>query len=173
MEDEIKTILKREGPIAAIKRVRELTGSDLRAAKQYVDGLLAVLPPSEVSSVQRPRQRESGCAILGALITAVVMVWGVYSCNSASINKAPDTAILGQNSGLDGSVYWVEQYLKRNLKDPDSYQGIEWSVVETLPDRRMRVRHKYRAKNSFGGYVVEQKVFVYDSSGVVHSATDY
>lgn len=39
---------------------------------------------------------------------------------------------------------------QQNLKNPDSYQGIDWSPVESLGNN-YAVRHKYRAKNSFGG----------------------
>lgn len=71
-----------------------------------------------------------------------------------------------QNSPWDGSVYQVENYLKENLKDPDSYQSIEWSsVVEK--DGNYQVRHKYRAKNSFGGYVVENCIFTLSKEGNV------
>ncbi len=58
-----------------------------------------------------------------------------------------------KNSPWDGSVYEVEQYLKsRVLKDPDSFQAIEWSrVVKGCGDYAVRL--KYRARNSFGGYV--------------------
>ena len=70
------------------------------------------------------------------------------------------------NSPWDGSVWQVEDYLKKNLKDPDSYQGIEWSEVIENNDV-YQVRHKYRAKNSFGGYVVENCIFSLTKEGTV------
>lgn len=70
------------------------------------------------------------------------------------------------NSPWDGSVWQVEEYLKKNLKDPDSYQGIEWSTV-IEKDNGYQVRHKYRAKNSFGGYVVENCIFTLTKEGTV------
>lgn len=71
-----------------------------------------------------------------------------------------------QNSAWDGSVYQVERYLKKNLKDPDSYQSIEWSsIIEK--NGNYQVRHKYRAKNSFGGYVVEDCIFTLNKEGDV------
>jgi len=52
------------------------------------------------------------------------------------------------------------------LKDPKSVEYIEWSkVVETYDG--YKVRCKYRAKNSFGGYVVENKIFFLDLNGYV------
>lgn len=71
-----------------------------------------------------------------------------------------------QNSGWDGSVHQVERYLKTVLKDPDSYDGIEWSKV--MPSGpQFVVRHKYRARNSFGGMVIENRIFVLDAAGNV------
>lgn len=72
------------------------------------------------------------------------------------------------NSAYDNSVYQVERYLKQTLRDPDSYQGIQWSSV--MRDTTLNVffvSHKYRAKNGFGGYNVESHVFVMDLLGNV------
>lgn len=72
------------------------------------------------------------------------------------------------NSSYDGSVSQVVDYLKKNLKDPKSYEGIEWSEVKKTADGYV-VRHKYRAKNSFGGYVVENQIFYLNNNGEVIS----
>jgi len=84
------------------------------------------------------------------------------------------------NSTLDGSVYQVNDYLKNNyLNDPDSYQSISWSEVFKLNDAKelgfasYQVRHKFRAKNSFGGYIVEEKLFTLDYKGNVVSFKNY
>lgn len=66
-----------------------------------------------------------------------------------------------ENSEWDGAVRPVTEYLRRHLKDPDSVEYIEWSpvhitYVEGQPFWRVRV--KYRAKNSFGGYVIEEQL---------------
>lgn len=71
------------------------------------------------------------------------------------------------NSPWDGSVRQVEQYLKNNLKDPDSYQSIAWDKVSKMPNGTYVVRHKFRAKNSFGGFSVEDKLFFLDANGNV------
>lgn len=75
-----------------------------------------------------------------------------------------------ENSAWDGSVYQVKNYLKKNLKDPDSYEGIEWSKVQENSNGTYTVRHKYRARNSFGGMVIENWVFELDENGNVISA---
>ena len=77
-----------------------------------------------------------------------------------------------ENSAWDGSVSQVKKYLRSNLKDPDSYESIEWgNVVKT--DNGYMVRHKYRAKNSFGGYMVDNNVFYLDFQGNVVSVSAY
>ena len=63
-----------------------------------------------------------------------------------------------ENSSWDSSVYQVKYYLKTNLKDPKSVEYIDWSPVIREGSYYM-VRCKYRAKNSFGGYVIENKIF--------------
>lgn len=88
----------------------------------------------------------------------------MLSANSYAQKGLADSNIIHEseykayNSEWDGSVYPVKLYLKKNLKDPDSYEAIEWSKVQKTNEGYM-VRHKYRAKNSFGGYVIENKVF--------------
>lgn len=77
-----------------------------------------------------------------------------------------------KNSSLDGSVSQVVKYLKNNLKDPDSYESIEWGNV-TETDNGYIVRHKYRAKNSFGGYVIENQIFQIDWQGNITSVSPY
>lgn len=84
-------------------------------------------------------------------------------------NKLPKL----ENSVWDNSVWQVEKYLKKNLKDPKSYEGIEWSKVSKTDSGRFMVRHKYRAKNSFGGYVISDQVFMMDLNGNVIEVVDY
>lgn len=78
-----------------------------------------------------------------------------------------------ENSVWDNSVWQVEKYLKKHLKDPKSYEGIEWSKVTKNDSGQFMVRHKYRAKNSLGGYVVSNQVFMMDSNGNVIEVIDY
>lgn len=78
-----------------------------------------------------------------------------------------------ENSAWDASVPAVTDYLKSNLKDPDSFQAIEWSPVKKIESGGYMVRCKYRAKNSFGGYVVENKVFIMTTDGAITSAVDW
>jgi hypothetical protein len=63
----------------------------------------------------------------------------------------------------------VETYLAENLKDPDSYQSIKWGGLITVNAEMWMytIDHRYRAKNSFGGYVINQARFFLDSKGTV------
>ena len=74
------------------------------------------------------------------------------------------------NSPFDDSVVQVEEFLEKNLKDPDSLEIVEWGKVRNYtPDEPLRyiVWCKYRAKNSFGGFVVEKKNFIFDGAGKI------
>ena len=77
-----------------------------------------------------------------------------------------------KNNLYDGGVKQVKEYLKYNyLRDPDSYESIEWSEVKRKDDGYY-VRHKYRAKNGFGGYVVANQLFHLDFNGKVVDVKD-
>lgn len=79
------------------------------------------------------------------------------------------------NSGWDASVIEVKNFLDANLKDPKSVQYAEWSKVNLGTYQNQKcwwVRCKYRAKNSFGGYVVNNQLF-YISNGKVIGYKDY
>ncbi len=89
--------------------------------------------------------------------------------DSSSTNEVKEVVY---NSSWDGSVRQVKDYLKKNLKDPNSYESIEWGSVVKQGDGSFRVRHKYRAKNSFGGYVIENKEFALDKNGNVTGSYD-
>ena len=74
------------------------------------------------------------------------------------------------NSPFDDSVAQVEEFLEKNLKNPDSLEIVEWGKVRNYtPDEPLRyiVWCKYRAKNSFGGLVVEKKNFIFDGAGKI------
>ena len=118
------------------------------------------------------RDAFKGCAML--LFGLLILGFACGVCNDDKIVKRENVS----NSELDASVWQVESYLKSNyLKDPDSYEAIEWSAVvidSTKKEGNYKyfVRHKYRARNSFGGYVIENKVFYLDSSGTVINVTE-
>lgn len=88
--------------------------------------------------------------------------------SEARIGKAP------ASSSRDGAVYVVKRYLEQKVKDPKSLEFIEWSPVALLklPDgEAWGVRVKYRAKNSFGGYVVETGLVAIRNDQIVNFAT--
>ena len=113
----------------------------------------------------------------GVGILAIIIFLLVYSNTQSTIKenrenryKSVSTSKLSEivmNSPWDSSVSQVEDYLKGNLKDPDSYQAIEWSSVNKKDNGNFIVRHKYRAKNSFGGMVISNAIFTLDSRGNV------
>lgn len=78
------------------------------------------------------------------------------------------------NSFWDGSVYQVERWLDKNLKDPDSFDAIEWSKVfkTAIPKTPYGVRCKYRARNSFGGMNIYNQVFYMNKNGNVVTYMD-
>ena len=102
--------------------------------------------------------------IVAAIIVAIVSLFSIIP-NSGS-DPAPTNRDYSIMSG-------VRTYLQSTLKDPSSYQDIEWSPSGLNSDGQYYIRHKYRAKNSFGGYVVEEKIFYLDKSYKVVKSHDY
>jgi len=119
-----------------------------------------------------------GCGTKIAL-SVIILIIGVVvgMCRDGTIgnsgsncSRSSSSSSKVQNSPYDASVHQVKSYLKRTLKDPGSYEKIEWGpVVEASGNEgyKYMVRHKYRAKNSYGGYVVEHQIFYLDSQGNV------
>lgn len=104
-----------------------------------------------------------------AIIVLLVVVASCQSGKNKEPNKPPPEIV--SNSGWDGSVYQVEHWLKQSLKDPESFQAIEWGAV-TKTESGFMVRCKYRAKNSFGGSIVSSQMFILDATGKVTSVVD-
>lgn len=137
------------------------------------------------------KRKPLGCGAGCGLLILVLIVFGVigslipdYKDKKSSIEsprskaktqtpKKPVEVVA--NSDWDASVYQVERFLKKNLKDPKSFEAIEWSRVTKvdLPSHKYVVRCKYRAKNSFGGYVIHNQLFYLDVSGKVVKYMDY
>ena len=64
----------------------------------------------------------------------------------------------------------VRTYLKHHyLKDPDSYRSMNWgpSGIYSKENNTYFMMHKFRAKNSYGGYVIEEWLFVLNTDGRV------
>ncbi len=121
-------------------------------------------PPRREAHVNNSIFSGSGCLkVIGVIIVLVVIV-------SLFMPNTEPTEVVS-NSAYDASVYQVESYLKRGyLKDPDSYQGIDWSEVQITTSNtsyKYYVRHKFRAKNSYGGYEIENKIFYLNAEGNV------
>jgi hypothetical protein len=66
-------------------------------------------------------------------------------------------------SGWDGSHTSVVRWIKNNLKDPDSYQHKETRITPVMKDGKHVLVMEYRAKNSFGGYVINSVMATVDN----------
>lgn len=57
---------------------------------------------------------------------------------------------------IENSIFSCIVSIKRNLKDPKSYETIDQAVLP-LQNGGYRTLIKYRARNSFGGYSIESQ----------------
>jgi len=111
------------------------------------------------------------------LLIFFAIIFRACFCSGKSDKGVSDRATV-VNSEWDSSVWQVEDYIKKRLTDPDSYESVNWSPVSdlgknTTAPHRYIVRHMYRAKNSFGVKITENKLFYLDNSGYVVSNMDF
>ena len=79
--------------------------------------------------------------------------------------EARERKIESQFSPWDGAHRTVENAIEQRLKDPDSYEHIETRYRDD--GNTLFVVTRYRAKNSFGGYVVNRATATVDLEGSV------
>lgn len=101
-------------------------------------------------------------AIASAALGVFLMIAAGSQTGTSPVREQAGWAV--SNGAWNGSVSQVEKYLKANLKDPDSFEAIEWGRVVKGKDF-YTVSVKYRAKNSFGGYVITHQGFFLDANG--------
>lgn len=137
------------------------------------------IPESKVAEIKTNQQGQNAISVIGLSLCGLFVLYfcGLFSSPHSSTRSKPETSSprkVVENSSWDGSVRQVKSWLKDNLKDPGSLEFVEWSpVVKLAKNQGFAVRAKYRAKNSFGGFVVENKVFSLDSSGNVEQVVDH
>ena len=114
--------------------------------------------------------------VFGGFIVVSIIVSMIQNCN----NPKPNTSDVSKsqieneyNSKREDSLYKAYKtsyrFLKNNLKDSDSFDEIEHKRYFIVKKKKKEKAHiqiyiKYRAKNSFGGYVVEEKYFNFDKN---------
>jgi hypothetical protein len=123
-----------------------------------------------------PKWRKVTLIVTGAVISLSVATC-THSClTDDKVSHTTETVNKVENSSLDGSVWHIEQYLKHNLNDAESYEAVEWGTVKDigtgLPHRYI-VRHKYRAKNQYNATILKNQIFYLDSTGKVLNIKDW
>ena len=71
-----------------------------------------------------------------------------------------------KNSGWDGSVLEIKQYLRQVMNDPDSYEHVSTSAP-VARDAYWIVKSSFRGKNAFGGKVLNTRYFFIQQGQVV------
>lgn len=119
---------------------------------------------SDTHNTHRPRK----IRFWNILIASVIILGLISLCDKLSNDTDP------RPTNRDVSVMiGVKSYLRENLYDPKSYQEIEWSPSGINDAGQYYIRHKYRAKNAFGGYIIEEKIFYLDKSFNVIQSHNY
>ena len=119
------------------------------------------------------KKLKKGC-LIGVLVLFILVVIGALIPNEdKKSSSSSSTPSIVKNLPWDNSVIPVKNYIKNNLKDPSSLEFIRWGNVIKTANGTYVVNVKYRAKNSFGGYVVNDQIFTLNSSGQILKINDY
>ena len=162
--------------------VNELNAYDFDDQVENIKSNLKDIQKVNSTNVHQLNQTQSKHKIgVGVFFVIVVLIfWGYFTFFDTEKESASSHKEAVFNNELDASVYQVEDYLKNEyLNDANSYQPITWSAVFKLNNTKevgfpsYQVRHKYRAKNGFGGYVIEEKLFKLDYQGNIVDMQDY
>ncbi|MGL5621702.1 hypothetical protein, partial [Cetobacterium sp.] len=63
-------------------------------------------------------------------------------------------------SAWNGVAYAISDYLKKNANDPKSIEYIDVYKMQELDNGLFAQQVKFRAKNGFGGMIIEEYIFV-------------
>lgn len=143
--------------------------------EEYDSPMAPTISPDKLivkEDIQQSSSKQLSAKAIFFIILFIIAIIGYFiRSNNNSTDGIDAKQEIVTNSSFDASVSQVENYLKQQyLKDPDSYESISWSKVQIFDDGlnyKYMVRHKFRAKNGFGGYNVENKVFYLDKDGNV------
>jgi hypothetical protein len=98
--------------------------------------------------------------IFTILIGLFVIGW-IFGGDSSTENKQASKEVDPQFkclSAWDGSHSDFKRYIKKNMRDPESFDHRETKVTPVRADGTQTVIMTYAGKNGFGGMVVEQKM---------------
>jgi hypothetical protein len=77
------------------------------------------------------------------------------------------------NAKVRDNQIMAEMLLQRGMRDPDSFKKVSWTkYTNKLDGVKISMVFSvwgltYRAKNGFGGYNVEEQIFIFGENGVV------
>lgn len=136
-------------------------------AKWYNDklklGLSILIWPVMVYGIYKSSLLKKNAKIL---IAIVVVTLCLLAPKKPNVGGGDEEGIrLTHQSPWDGSVPIVEEYIKKSLNDPGSYESVKWGEVGKNSDGTYHVLHTFRAKNGFGGTITQLFQFTIDSDG--------
>lgn len=113
-----------------------------------------------------PQKKKGSSVLMKCLIGFVLfnMICVTFSLvmgdDVSSISSEPKVENFNDNSEFHQILAknYFKDYIKKNLKDPDSYDEIEYSSVYNEARQCYVVDLKYRANNSFGGKTIERYI---------------
>lgn len=110
----------------------------------------------------------------GFYLICILMILGLglgMGLSMSETNKQSKIKVVNNNqpniNSWNGVAFVIEDWFKNNLKDPKSLEIIEVTEIKKANDGTFIQTVKYRAKNSFGGFNIEHRIFVFNKDKVI------
>lgn len=114
-----------------------------------------------------------GGGFLVACCASILVAFGSNAIAAIRDGQHAEPVVQACNqSSWDSSVSTVENYLRAHLNDAN-FERVEWSEVAPRDGGGYAVRFKYRAKNAFGAWVLQNQIFLLGPDCGVLSVLDY
>ncbi len=120
-------------------------------------------------------KKPSGCLKWGGIFFIIIIVASMFGKAPDSTTTEPEVALTPEQqhqkriekgfSSWDGSHKQLEKFIKQNMHDPDSYEHVKTTYIDT--GKALIIETTYRGKNGFGGLVINKTNAMADYDGNV------
>ena len=112
-----------------------------------------IIPGTKTAKMEKDVNKIS--KIIGWVFVAIIIV--VIYLISTSSNEGKSKVDMEVNAKAS-----IRTYMRENLNDPGSYKPEKFLIEKT--ESGYIVIHEYRAKNAYGGYVLDKRIFELDEN---------
>ena len=166
MNEELLSKLER---LVKLKEQGAITEQEYEIQKAKLINQSALKPESTTTSVTG-KSAAKGCLVFFVVVFGLIMLIVLLDSPSKNGTTSGGTTSASDRerkiaSDVEYSYIKAHRAIKRNLKDPDSFEEIDHRAGYVGKDGvYVSCLVEYRAKNSFGGYTIEKALVTFSES---------